>query len=182
MSADSNEGREAVCSMKEKALDMTLQVMDGSMEAAVRAIRREDISEDFVDNADTIIGLTHYGTEHGCLGHTFAIYADDACVGVLLLGEAIPWETDPPEMQGVPFYRLMGFVIDKAYRGRGIGGHALEEAIRWCYRDFGVRPIALGVHKDNHGAAAFYLRHGFRKTEVMEGNDYYYLRYPQNKK
>ena len=44
MSADSNEGREAVCSMKERALDMTLRVMDGSMEAAVRAIRREDIS------------------------------------------------------------------------------------------------------------------------------------------
>lgn len=158
-----------------------LRLLDESMEPAVRAIRREDISEAFVDTADTILGLHHYGLEHGCIGHTFAIYADDACVGVLLLGEAIPWETDPPEMQGVPFYRLMGFVIDKAYRGQGIGGRVLEEAIRWCYADFGVRPIALGVHKDNHGASAFYLRHGFTKTEYMEGNDYYYLRYPIEK-
>jgi len=161
--------------------NIELRLVDASMEDAVRAIHREDISEAFVDTAETILELHHYGLEHGCLGHTFAIYADDACVGVLLLGEAIPWETDPPEMQGVPFYRLMGFVLDKACRSQGIGTYALEEAIRWCYRDFGVRPIALGVHQDNHGAARFYQRHGFRKTEYMEGNDYYYLRYPTNK-
>lgn len=28
------------------------------------------------------------------------------------------------------------------------------------------------------GAERFYLNHGFRKTDVMEGNDHYYLRYP----
>ena len=44
--------------------------------------------------------------------------------------------------------------------------------------DTGVRPIALGCHKDNHKAEKFYIRHGFKKTDVMEGNDYYYLRYP----
>ncbi|MBE5804720.1 MAG: GNAT family N-acetyltransferase [Clostridiales bacterium] len=159
-----------------------LRILDESQEEAVRAIRREDVIEDFVDTAETILELHHYGKEHGCLGHTFAIYADGICIGVLLLGEAIPWETDPPEMQGMPFYRLMGFVLDKTYRGKGIGAYALEEAIQWCYRDFGVRPIALGVHRDNHRAEAFYLRHGFRKTEAMEGNDYYFLRYPQKEK
>ena len=158
--------------------NIELRLMNEEMEEAVRAIRREDVSEDFVDTAETILKLHHYGFEHSLIGHTFTIWADEACVGVLLLGEAIPWDTDPPEMQGVPFYRLMGFMIDRAYRGKGIGAYALEEAIRWCYRDFGERPIALGVHKDNYGAAAFYLRHGFRKTESMEGNDYYYLRYP----
>ncbi|MBQ8311991.1 MAG: GNAT family N-acetyltransferase [Clostridia bacterium] len=162
-------------------MKIRVDLLTPQQEDAIRAIHREDISEAFVDTADTILELHHYGLEHGCLGHTFAIYADDACIGVLLLGEAIPWETDPPEMRGVPFYRLMGFVLDKAYRGQGIGAYALEEAIRWCYRDFGVRPIALGVHKENHGAARFYLRHNFAKTEYMEGNDYYYLRYPTNK-
>ena len=162
-------------------MKIRLELLTPEMEDAVRAIHREDISEDFVDTAETILELHHYGLEHGCLGHTFAIYAEDACIGVLLLGEAIPWETDPPEMQGVLFYRLMGFVLDKAYRGQGIGAYALEEAIRWCYRDFGVRPIALGVHQNNHGAARFYQRHGFKKTTYMEGNDYYYLRYPPNK-
>ena len=80
-------------------------------------------------------------------------------IGLILLGEAIPWETDPPEMSKEPFYRLMGFVVDKKYR------------------DYGKRPIALGCHKDNIQAERFYLRHGFKKTNVMEGNDYYYLRF-----
>ena len=81
-------------------------------------------------------------------------------------------------MRQTPFYRLMGFVIDSRYRGRGIGSYVLEKVIDMCYRECGVRPIALGCHKDNHQAAQFYIRHGFKKTEVMESNDYYYLRYP----
>ncbi len=144
----------------------------------VEGIDREDVSEDFVDTAATLMELTRYGNEHGCIGRTFAVKAGEEYIGVILLGEALPWDTDPEEMRREPFYRLMGFVLDRRWRGRGIGGVVLEMAVDRCYRDFGPRPIALGVHKDNTGAARFYLRHGFRKTQVMEGNDYYYLRYP----
>lgn len=144
----------------------------------VRAIRREDVSEEFVDAADTILELTRYGWEHGCIGQTFLAELDGKCVGVLLLGEAIPWETDPEEMDGVPFYRLMGFVMDRRWRGMGLGGLALEMAIAQVYQEFGPRPIALGVHEENRAAARFYLRHGFRPTETFEGYDRYYLRYP----
>lgn len=88
-------------------------------------------------------------------------------------------ETDPEEMEGVPFYRLMGFVLDREYRGQGIGGRVLEMVIERCYEEFGVRPIVLGCHQDNHGAARFYERHGFHRTEAMEGKDVYYLKYPE---
>ena len=145
---------------------------------AVRAIHREDISEDFVDTADTLMELTRYGLAHHCKGHTYAVKCGEAYIGVILLGEAIPWETDPEEMKREPFYRLMGFVLDSRYRGRGIGGFVLEKVIERIYAEYGVRPIALGIHKDNRGAERFYLRHGFQKTDAMEGNDIYYLRYP----
>lgn len=145
----------------------------------VRAIQRDDISEDFVDNIDAIMELTQYGFDHNCKGHTYAIKYNDAYIGVILLGEAIEWETDPIEMRDVPFYRLMGFVIDKRYRDGGIGSYVLEKVIGLIYDEFGIRPIALGVHKNNIGAERFYLRHGFQKTKAMEGNDYYYLRYPK---
>lgn len=157
---------------------ITLEFLTERNIGPVRKIRREDISEAFVDGADTIMELTRYGTEHHCIGHTYAVRYAEAYIGLILLGEAIPWETDPEEMRGVPFYRLMGFVIDNRYRGRGIGGYVLEAVIGNVYREFGVRPIALGVHKENTAAERFYTRHGFRKTGVMEGNDYYYLRYP----
>jgi len=141
-----------------------------------REIDREDVPVAFVDTADTIMGITDYGVEHGCIGHTFLVKADGHYVGMLLLGEAIPWDTDPVEMQREPFYRLMGFVVDKAYRSNGLGGEILEKAIDEVYRDFGKRSIALGCHKDNVRAAAFYLKHGFKRTGVFEGNDEYLLR------
>ena len=159
--------------------DIELELLTEENFAQVRAIRREDVSEAFVDTADTIMELTRYGVEHGCLGHTYAIKFRGVYVGLILLGEALPWETDPDEMRREPFYRLMGFVIDNRYRGQGIGGYALEKVIELCYRDFGVRPIALGCHRENHQAAAFYQRHGFRQTDAMEHHDVYYLRYPQ---
>ncbi len=157
---------------------LTLEYVTDQNSDLLRAIQRDDVSEDFVDTVDTLLDITRYGTAHGCIGHTYAIRYDDQCIGMALLGEALPWETDPVEMSREPFYRLMGFLIDQRYRGRGIGSYVLEEIIRQCYREFGVRPIALGVHRDNHGAERFYLRHGFCKTTVMEGNDFYYLRYP----
>ena len=159
--------------------EIILELLDDHNIDQVRAIRREDISEAFVDNADTIMELTQYGLEHNCLGYTYAIRYGEKYIGVILLGEAIPWETDPVEMNGVPFYRLMGFVLDREYRGRGIGGHVLELVIQRIYEDFGVRPIALGCHRDNVEAARFYEHHGFYRTEAMEGNDVYYLRYPK---
>ena len=145
---------------------------------AVRAIHREDIPVSWVDDADTLWELTQYGLEHNCIGHTYAVKYDDAYIGVILLGEAIPWETDPEEMKKEPFYRLMGFVIDNRYRDQGVGSKVLEMVIDAIYKEYGVRAIALGVHKDNHSAAKFYARHGFTPVDAMEGNDRYYIRCP----
>lgn len=99
--------------------------------------------------------ITDYGAAHNCLGHTYLVKFDETYIGLLLLGEAIPWDTDPAEMGKEPFYRLMGFVIDKDFRSKGLGGAILEKAIEQVYRDFGRRSIALGCHRDNVGAARF---------------------------
>lgn len=158
-------------------MDIEFEELTRSNFADACRIDRDDIPESYVDTAETLMEITDYGVEHHCIGHTFVVKADGQYVGLILLGEAIPWETDPPEMEKQPFYRLMGFVIDRKHRGRGIGGEVLEKAIERVYRDFGRRPIALGCHKDNERAERFYLRHGFQKTDAMEGNDYYYFRF-----
>ncbi len=144
----------------------------------VRQIDREDIPVSFVHPAGTIMAVTDYGVEHGFPGHTFAVKAEGRYVGLILLAQTVPWETDPPEMAERPFYRLMGFVLDRNYRGHGLGGRVLERAIETVYRDFGPRPIVLGCHRDNHVAARFYRKHGFQKTEYLETDDFYYLRFP----
>lgn len=162
-------------------MEISLELLTEDRFPEARAIDRSDVPESFVDPAEIILELHLYGIEHACIGHTFLVMADRECVGLLLLGEAIPWETDPVQMRAEPFYRLMGFVIDQRYRGMGIGAQALEMAIQRVYEDFGVRPVALGVHLDNTRAAAFYMRHGFHPTDAMEGPDRYYLRYPSDR-
>ncbi|MBP5166941.1 MAG: GNAT family N-acetyltransferase [Oscillospiraceae bacterium] len=158
--------------------DFELEELTHENYPEVRKIDREDIPEEYVDTVDTIMEITDYGVEHGCLGHTFAVKADGRYIGLILLGEAIEWETDPPEMRGLPFYRLMGFVMDRSCRSKGIGGKVLQRTIETVYRDFGVRPIAMGCHEENGAAERFYLRHGFRKTDYREGKDCYYFKYP----
>jgi len=141
-----------------------------------KKIDRTDIPISFVDSIDTIMEYTKYGLEHKCIGHTFLISLEGKYIAYLLLGEAINWETDPDEMGKEPFYRLMGFVVDKKYRNKGYGGEILEKAIDIVYKDFGVRSIALCCHKDNKKAARFYMKHHFVPTGNYEENDEYYLR------
>ena len=160
-------------------MEITFEQLTQENYDAACAIDREDIPESFVDTASTIMEINEYGLEHNLIGHTYLIRCDGKCVGLILLGEAIPWGTDPPQVKEEPFYRLMGFVIDKKVRGRGIGALALEGTIERVYEDFGVRPIVLGCHRENARAAAFYEKHGFKKTDYMECNDCYYLRYPE---
>lgn len=145
----------------------------------VRKLDREDIPVEYVHPVDKIMEITDSCVKHGLPGHTFAVKLRGEYVGLILLGETLPWKTDPPQMAEQPCYRLMGFVVGKAYRGMGLGGEILEQAVERVYRDFGVRPIVLCCHMDNHNAARFYKKHGFRWTPYRETDDYYYFRYPE---
>ena len=157
-------------------MEITLEQLTHGNYSHALEINRDDIPEVWVDNAAYLMDLTDYGEEHHLIGHTYLARLGTRYIGIILIGEAIPWDTDPDEMKGRPFYRIMGFVVDRNYRSRGIGGEILEKAVRQVYDEFGPRPLALGVHRENPRAGEFYIRHGFRPTGVYEGNDEYYLR------
>ena len=157
-------------------MEITLEQLTHGNYSHALEINRDDIPEAWVDNAAYLMDLTDYGEEHHLIGHTYLARLGTRYIGINLIGEAIPWNTDPGEMKGRPFYRIMGFVVDRNYRSRGIGGEILEKAVRQVYDEFGPRPLALGVHRENPRAGEFYIRHGFRPTGVYEGNDEYYLR------
>ena len=157
-------------------MEITLEQLTHGNYSHALEINRDDIPEAWVDNAAYLMDLTDYGEEHHLIGHTYLARLGTRYIGIILIGEAIPWNTDPDEMKGRPFYRIMGFVVDRNYRSRGIGGEILEKAVRQVCDEFGPRPLALGVHRENPRAGEFYIRHGFRPTGVYEGNDEYYLR------
>ncbi|MFF2144559.1 GNAT family N-acetyltransferase [Kitasatospora sp. NPDC058190] len=60
---------------------------------------------------------------------------------------------------------LIGVWVDPAHRGRerGVADALLDAVIDWA-RTGGAERMLLGVHEENHRAAAFYLRRGFTYT------------------
>lgn len=157
-------------------MEITLEQLTRENYSHALSIRREDIPEAWVDSAAHLMEVTEYGLAHHLIGHTYLARYGGEYVGIIMIGEALSWDTDPAEMRGKPFYRVMGFVVDREYRNRGLGGEILERAVEQVYAEFGRRSLALGVHRDNRRAGRFYERHGFRPTGVWEGNDEYYLR------
>lgn len=155
-----------------------LEVITDSNRYDVLCIDRSDISEDWVDSVQHLLDTTQYGLDHGCIGHTYAIYAENTCIGIILMGEGFPWSCDPQEVANTLFYRIMGFILDKAWRGKGVGGCVLEMVIERIYAEFGPRPILIGVQRDNTRAATFYLRHAFIPTDAWDEDDRFYIRYP----
>ena len=153
-----------------------LEILDRTNYDIARKINRDDIPEAYVGDVEELVETMEYGAEHHLKGYGFLIKVYGEYVGYLMIGEALPWPTDPPEMKVKDYYRLMFFVVDKEYRSREIGGKAMEMAIEKTCRQFGKRSVVLGCHKDNAGAEEFYLKYGFRKTTYMEGNDHYMLR------
>ncbi len=63
---------------------------------------------------------------------------------------------------------LLLLAVDPAWRGHGVGRRMLgwlETSARFA----GIRHISLEVRATNIGARAFYLKQGYRETEILEG-------------
>lgn len=160
-------------------INIELELLNEQNRLEVLKIQRDDISEDYVDSVAYIIETTDYGKEHNYIGHTYAIKYLGKYIGIILMGEAIEWSTDPNELKGKPFYRIMGFIIDHRYRSLGIGSYVLDQVISRIFKEYGARPIALGCQKDNIRAIKFYEKHGFIKNAAMDDDDYYFIKYPE---
>ena len=126
---------------------LTLEQLTHDNYRQALAINRDDIPEAWVDTASALMEVTDYGAAHHLIGHTYLACIDGCPVGLIMIGEALAWETDPEEMKDKPFYRVMGFVVDKNHRNRGIGGEILENAIAQVYRSLGNDPLRWGFTK-----------------------------------
>ncbi len=87
-------------------------------------------------------------------------------VGVMCL---LPLDGDTVE--------LMNIAVDEPFRGRGIGGVMIAEALRIAAAE-GFREIILGTGTEDFAPdqIRFYERHGFRKSHLRE--NYFVDKYP----
>ena len=153
-----------------------LELLNRYNENKVRKIQRDDIPVCFVEDVSDTIELSKYGEENNLRGHCYAIKYADKYVGIILIGEAIEEEPDPIELKGTGYFRVIGYVIDKEYRGQGIGSNALKLALDEIYCEYGTVPILLECHKDNERAIRFYEKMGFKNTNILNNQDYFLIK------
>ena len=74
---------------------------------------------------------------------------------------------------------LMNIAVGEPYRGRGIGGAMIGEAVRIA-TTAGYREMILGTGTEDcaPGQIGFYERHGFRKSHLRE--NYFIEKYPDD--
>lgn len=157
-------------------MKIELEPLSASNRQDVLKIDRTDIPMDYVEDIRETLTQSDYGDDHHLRGCCYVVRCNGVCAGVLLIGEGIPWDCDPKEIQGTFFYRILGFVIDKRFRGRGVGSVTMERAIQNIYDEFGPAPIVIECHRENTRAIAFYEKHGFRNTHFAENTDFYFIR------
>ena len=148
-----------------------IELLNEHNEEYLRKIDRSDIPFSFVEPIEDTIELAKWGTENGLKGGCYGILVDNRYVGILLIGEGMEGEVDPPEVKGKPFYRVIGFVLDRNYRGAGIGSEALKLAIADTFEHYGKYPVLLECQRENARAAAFYERNGFKSLGYGHDDD-----------
>lgn len=153
-----------------------LEFLNEENEKLLYKIQRDDVPQHFAEDISYTIALSKYGKENNLKGYCYAIKYKEDYVGIILIGEAIEDEADPVELKGRLFFRIIGFVIDKRYRNLGFGSEVLNEALSGIYSEYGKVPVVLECHKDNKKALEFYSKAGFKNTDILHNQDYYFIK------
>ncbi len=90
----------------------------------------------------------------------FAIYADNALVGFIMLGY----------YKSRNQYTLWKFLIDRRYQKQGYGREALLRGIAYLRGKFNASEIYTGVLLGNEAAKRLYESVGFEETGLVEDN------------
>jgi len=80
-------------------------------------------------------------------------------------GEVIGWLSLSDFYDGRPAYNgtaEIGIYVREGYRGEGIGGHMLEEAIRRA-PDLGIKTLTAGAFDSNESSLGLFGRFGFKR-------------------
>lgn len=98
-----------------------------------------------------------------------SLVPDSYCRGVYLDGKpvaffAVQWEPG--------HYYIWRFMVGAEHQSRGIGSRMMAKLLKEIFSDPSVEKVDLGVQRKPGGAEPFYLKCGFRATEVESHGDW----------
>ena len=104
----------------------------------------------------------------GDLRATFLAFDGESAVGITAFYRDA---SDPSRGE------LLQVWVDSRFRGIGLAGRLMEEALSWA-RGVGVELALAGVSTTNHRVIAFYEKHGFEYVSALSVDDTTYLQKP----
>jgi len=87
----------------------------------------------------------------------FAAYDGDKVIAVTGMSTVFMPVSETPR------YDLIAFVVDEAYRDKGIGS-SLIDYCKKIVQEEGARYLGTGAYTENYKAQAFYQKNGFKHT------------------
>ncbi len=92
-----------------------------------------------------------------------AIYAGDVMVGFLMYGR--------DDLDGVPVWMLLRFMIDYRFQGKGYGRAALELFVEYIREKTGCKALYTTIMPGNNIAQNLYSSLGFEETDNLEDGE-----------
>ena len=121
----------------------------------VLSLRVSETQKSFVSSVAESLAEAYVYSE---TAFPFAIYADGAAVGFLMMGYYEAREQ----------YTLWKLLVDQRFQGRGYGREALKQGLLFLKNTFGAKEIFLGVAQGNEAAKHLYRSLGFAETGRVE--------------
>ncbi len=101
--------------------------------------------------------------EHDALGRTLVMELDEEVIGDLYLHVTDAWAQSEVEDQGRALQAEIGWCLDPAQQGHGYVTEAMNDVVRLCFEDLGVRRLTAAAFADNTPSLAVMKRLGMRQ-------------------
>ena len=97
------------------------------------------------------------------LAKTLVVELDGLVVGDLMLAIEDAWSQSEVAAQAKGVQAELGWCLDPSYGGRGYATEAVEELIRICFEDLGLRRVVANCFADNVASWRLMERVGMRR-------------------
>ena len=138
-------------------------VTAGDLEATWAYRRRDDVSRWITAAPQDLKSYRKHFLEADRLAKTLVVEADGIVIGDLMLAVQDAWAQSEVAEQAQHVEAELGWVLDPAYAGKGYATEAVEELMRICFEDLGLRRVIANTFADNTPSWRLMERVGMRR-------------------
>jgi RimJ/RimL family protein N-acetyltransferase len=105
--------------------------------------------------------------QRDAIGRMLVVLLDEVVIGHLYLHVEDAWSQVEVKEQATRSQAEVGWAFDPAHQGRGYATEAVQEALRICFEDLGVRRVVALAFADNGPSLRVMEKVGMRREALM---------------